>query len=225
MHNQPCLLLIRHAQSQNNALGDQLRIPDPNITDLGVLQASKLGLAVKKLVPSVVYCSPFLRSLETARAVATQTGILPVVRQDIYEQGGCHSGYLPGTRVAQRGMSRQELERKYEGWRLDQRIGEDGWYDLDHYESHAESSQRALRVREWFESESQLHSPKDRVAMVIHADFKMRLIEAFLENPNIETQLGNIVNTSISRLSYSGGKWKLDYWNVFSHLEIDEISM
>jgi 2,3-bisphosphoglycerate-dependent phosphoglycerate mutase len=224
MHHQPCLLLIRHAQSENNALGERLRVADPNITPLGVIQAQKMAQAVRKLAPSVLYCSPFLRSLETTRAVAQQTGLVPIVRQDIYEQGGCHSGYLPEARVAVRGMKRQELESKYVGWRMDDRIGHDGWYDLDHYETANEACERAQRVKQWFESERILHSPNDRVAMVIHADFKMRLIELFLENESAESQLGDIVNTSISRLSRVGNRWKLDYWNVFSHLEADEIS-
>ena len=36
MHHLPCLLLIRHAQSENNALEDRFRVPDPGITELGV---------------------------------------------------------------------------------------------------------------------------------------------------------------------------------------------
>lgn len=224
MHHLPCLLLIRHAQSENNALEDQFRVPDPNITELGVVQSKKLAKTVSQLAPSVVYCSPFLRSLETTRWMVERMGATPIVRQDIYEQGGCHSGYQPGNRIAQLGMSRETLSGRYSGWQLDDRIGEDGWYELDHYETADEASQRAQRVRKWYESESQLHSARDRVAMVIHADFKMRLLEAFLEDDTIEEQLGDIVNTSITRLSLSKGRWRIDYWNVFSHLEPHEIS-
>ena len=182
MHHLPCLLLIRHAQSENNALGDEFRVPDPNITTLGASQSNKLASAVKKLSPSVIYCSPFLRSLETTRPIVQQTGLTPIVRQDIYEQGGCHSGYQTGARIAERGMKRQEIQSKYPGWQLDERIEEHGWYDLDHFETIEESRVRAQRVRRWFESTSKTHSRQDRVAMVIHADFKMRLMEAFLDN-------------------------------------------
>jgi len=69
-----------------------------------------------------------------------------------------------------------------------------------------------------------LHSSRDRVAMVIHADFKLRLLEAFLEDDAIEEQLGDIANTSITRLSLSKGRWRMDYWNVFSHLDPHEFS-
>ena len=173
MHHLPCLLLIRHAQSENNALGDEFRVPDPDITELGIAQSKKLAFWVAKLVPTVVYCSPFLRSLETTRWIAEQIGAVPIVRQDIYEQGGCHSGYQPGRRIAQLGMNRETLSRQYVGWQLDERIHDKGWYDLDHYETTDEARKRALRVRKWYESESGLHSSRDRVAMVIHADFKL----------------------------------------------------
>ena len=224
MHHLPCLLLIRHAQSENNALEDQFRVPDPDITELGVAQSKKLALSIAKLAPNVVYCSPFLRSLETMRWIAEQMSAVPIVRQDIYEQGGCHSGFQTGRRTAQLGMNRATLSRQYAGWHLDERIGDDGWYDLDHYETTDEARKRAHQVRKWYESETQMHSAQDRVAMVIHADFKLRLLEAFLEVDSIEEQMGDIVNTSISRLSLSKGRWRIDYWNVFSHLDPHEIS-
>ncbi len=225
MHHQPCLMLIRHAQSENNALEDQFRIPDPNITDLGIAQSKKLAIAVRKLAPTVVYCSPFLRSLETTRWIIESNDASPIVRQDIYEQGGCHSGYQPGRRVAEKGMNRETLSQNYSGWHLDDRINDQGWFDLDHYETANEARERAQRVRKWYETESQTHSAQDRVAMVIHADFKMRLLEAFLDDESIEERLGDIVNTSITRLSLVKGRWRLDYWNVFSHLEPNEISL
>ena len=224
MHHLPCLLLIRHAQSENNALEDQFRVPDPDITDLGAAQSKKLAAIVAKLSPTVLYCSPFRRSLETTRWIAERTGTVPNVRQDIYEQGGCHSGYQPGRRIAHMGMNRETLMQEYSGWNLDERISEQGWYDLDHYETADEARQRAQRVRKWYESETHLHSNLDRVAMVIHADFKMRLLEAFLENDSIEEQLGDIINTSITRLSLAKGRWRMDYWNSFSHLDPHEIS-
>ena len=225
MHHLPCLLLIRHAQSQNNACEDQFRVPDPGITELGVIQSQKLATMVATLAPTVVYCSPFLRALETTRWMVNKIRATPIVRQDIYEQGGCHSGFEPGNRVAQAGLNRIVIARDYSGWQLDARIGNAGWYDLDHYETQEEAMKRAQRVREWFENEPQTHSTADRVAMVIHADFKLRLLEAFLEDDTIEEQLGEIVNTSVTRLSMSKGKWRIDYWNVYSHLDPHEISI
>jgi len=153
-----------------------------------------------------------------------KTPVLPMVRQDIYEQGGCHSGYQPGMRAAVAGMTRQTLADRYSRWRLDERITDQGWYDLNHYETEDEARERAKRVRNWYESESKTHNDQDRVAMVIHADFKLRLLEAFLEDDAIEAKLGDIVNTSMTQLSLVKGRWRIDYWNVFSHLDHHEIS-
>ena len=153
-----------------------------------------------------------------------KTPVLPMVRQDIYEQGGCHSGYQPGMRAAVAGMTRQTLADRYSRWRLDERITDQGWYDLNHYETEDEARERAKRVRNWYESESKTHNDQDRVAMVIHADFKLRLLEAFLEDDAIEAKLGDIVNTSMTQLSLVKGRWRIDYWNVFTHLDQHEIS-
>jgi 2,3-bisphosphoglycerate-dependent phosphoglycerate mutase len=224
MHHRPCLLLIRHAQSQNNALEESLRVPDPNITPLGVTQANKLAIAMKPLAPTRLYCSPFLRSLETARPISHAIGLPAVVRQDLYEQGGCHSGYEPGKRFAQPGMCRIQLGERFANWELDPRIDHRGWYELDHYETEAEARDRAQRVKMWFESEIQLHSANDRVAMVIHADFKLRLLEAFLEIARAEDLFGDVANTAVTRISRHGPRWRLDYWNVVSHLDHEEIT-
>lgn len=222
MRDRPSLILIRHAQSQNNALDESLRVPDPHITELGVQQAQRLAEAVARIKPTVVYCSPFQRSLQTTHWAVRKTGLTPFVQQDLYEQGGCHSGFEPGKRLAQPGMTRAELKEQFPGWGLDQRITQEGWYDLDHYETLREARQRADKVRHWFENDSDSHTLRDRVAMIIHADFKVRLLESFLERPDIEESLGDVVNTAITQLSLSNGKWKLDYWNVFEHLD-DEL--
>lgn len=219
MRDHPSLILIRHAQSQNNALDESLRVPDPEITPLGVQQSQRLAEAVARLNPSVLYCSPFQRSLQTTYWIVNKTGLVPFVQQDLYEQGGCHSGFEPGKRVAQPGLTRVQLQERFPGWKYDQRITQHGWYDRNHYETPHEARTRAEQVRHWFENGSQSHTLLDRVAMVIHADFKLRLLESFLELPNIENSLGNVVNTSITQLSLANGKWKLDYWNDFSHLE------
>jgi broad specificity phosphatase PhoE len=62
------------------------------------------------------------------------------------------------------------------------------------------------------------------VALVIHADFKLRLLETFLELASAESWLRDVANTSISKISARNGRWKLDYWNVVSHLEREEIT-
>ncbi len=218
MPARPSLFLIRHAQSENNARDEQFRVSDPELTPLGRQQSRLLADAVSRIGPTMIYCSPFLRSLQTTEAVAQVTGVVPIVRQDIYEQGGCHRGYLPGKRIAERGLSRSQLAARYPGWKLDDRIDERGWFDLDHYETESESRRRASQVRRWFEEEQSHHRADQRIAMIIHADFKLHLLEAFLEHGALIELLGDVVNTSITRLSLRGNRWRLDFWNAHEHL-------
>jgi len=119
-------------------------------------------------------------------------------------------------------MGRSELQSLCPGWHIDSSIAETGWNQLDRYEGRAEAFARARGVVRWFESTDWCQ--QDRVAMVIHADFKMRLLEAMLDREDLESHLGEVVNTSITRLSRSGSGWKLDFWNSHQHLSPDMIT-
>jgi 2,3-bisphosphoglycerate-dependent phosphoglycerate mutase len=216
------LLLVRHAQSANNSQAEQYRVPDPTITALGEKQSDRLAEAMVAMRPTVLMTSPFLRSIQTAQRTAAMTGLKPIVRQDLFEQGGCYRGYLAQDRHPMPGMNRRQLESLCPGWEIDSRIGESGWNDLDAYEDLESARQRARRIADWY-GQSQWVD-RDRVAMIIHADFKLRLIEAFLDRDDIEEPFGEVINTSISRLSRHGRRWRLDFWNSHQHLEPELIT-
>jgi 2,3-bisphosphoglycerate-dependent phosphoglycerate mutase len=218
----PCLLLVRHAQSANNSQAEELRVPDPTITKLGELQSKRLAEALVALKPTVLLTSPFIRSIQTARPVAAQTGLRPSIRQDLYEQGGCYRGYRKNDRHPMPGMNRTELEAHCPSWDIDARIGDSGWNDLTVYEDMKTARERAHRVADWFTSSPEFSS--QRVAMVIHADFKIRLLEAFLKRDDLEDHLGEVVNTAITKLSLGAGRWKLDFWNSHQHLEAEHVT-
>lgn len=115
------------------------------------------------------------------------------------------------------GMSRDALRSLCPDWEIDPRISQQGWNDLTNYESLEEARARARRVVASIASESDLC--EHRVAMVIHADFKLRMIEACLKRDDLEKYLGGVINTSITRLTYVAGRWRLDVWNSHQHLE------
>ncbi len=91
------------------------------------------------------------------------------------------------------------------------------------YETIELARKRALRIREWYESQLEIHT-KHRVAMMIHADLKVRLLEAFLEFDDLEEHLIEPINTSVSCVAWNGRRWQLDYWNHFSHLPESHVS-
>jgi 2,3-bisphosphoglycerate-dependent phosphoglycerate mutase len=218
-----CLYLVRHAQSANNALPDHQRVCDPAITPLGRVQAELLAGAIERYAPTLWYCSPFLRTLQTLLPISQRVGERPIVRQDLYEQGSCHSGHLPNKRIAEPGMRRSEIEALCPGWQLEPRIGERGWNDRTEYETLEQSRERAQSVRVWFDNHHQLHA-QHRVALMIHADFKVRLLEAFLGISDLEHRIAEPVNTSVSCLIRESGRWQLGFWNHHDHLPSDKIS-
>src|SRR5690606_8693205 len=95
-----------------------------------------------------LYCSPFLRSLETARPIAEAARVAARIRADLFEQGGCYSGYEIDKRRGEPGRGRKQLMQEYPGWEIDATIGDHGWWGRE-YESVEEAAERAARVARW----------------------------------------------------------------------------
>ncbi len=128
------ILLIRHAQSANNALPESQRVPDPSLTELGRQQAQRLADGLSRWPISQLYCSPFRRSLDTTMPASVRLGIRPTIKADIYEQGGCYSGYEHGKLCGEPGMCCHQLATDYPDWEIDPQIGPDGWNAGREYE-------------------------------------------------------------------------------------------
>ncbi len=136
------LFIIRHAESGNNALGDNRdRVVDPPITELGQRQSEILAqhLATgytQDLIPGAapgsarafarkgygitsLYCSPMLRSLQTADSIKEALGLIPRVWVEIHERGGMFLEHGAGRgSVGYPGMTRSEILAKYPDYQL-----------------------------------------------------------------------------------------------------------
>lgn len=210
------LVLVRHAQSANNALPDHQRVHDPGLTEVGVLQAEQLGDWMASLPLTALWCSPFKRSLDTTEAIRRCNPLKPFVHIDLHEVGGCYSGYSAVGRKGEAGMGTAELRIHYPDYEIDPRIASDGWWQKRPFETSDSSSQRAIRAIDWFKS--QLQKSNDFACAVIHADFKRLLLKQMLvDNSNVE-QWGPIFNAAVTALRWDGETWKLDYFNSISHL-------
>jgi 2,3-bisphosphoglycerate-dependent phosphoglycerate mutase len=214
----PTLLVIRHAQSANNALADHLRVPDPGLTELGRRQAEQLSKKMADTPLNHLYCSPFQRSLETTAAITRRVNLVPRVIPDLCEQGGCYVGHLQSQKRPHPGMSRSEIAQRYPDWDLSQDIRENGWWFASHFEEHAQAVDRATRVVHWLNSH--LTSVGGAHALVIHADFKMRLLEQMID---LSSDLATIepYNTSVTTLYWQDGRWTLVGFNDVDHLTDD----
>lgn len=216
------LFLIRHAQSANNANPESERIPDPPLTSMGLQQAQALASFVANLAPSHIFSSPFLRTLQTTAPMVSSLGITPFVRADLYEQGGCYRGYRIDDRTPQPGMSRSEIQKLHPTWHIDPAIEESGWNKLTQYETLDQAKQRAHGVAGWLSGHSWPN--ESRVMLVIHADFKFRMLEALLRDPHIEDKLDPVINTACTTLHYRRGDWSMETFNAHEHLEPEMIT-
>jgi 2,3-bisphosphoglycerate-dependent phosphoglycerate mutase len=217
------ILLIRHAQSANNALPDYQRVPDPALTPLGEQQAELLAkrLARHNVPISELICSPFKRSLDTTLPISRELKLNPTIRSDIYEVGGCYSGHEPGKKRGEPGMCCNLLSQHYPQWTVDPRIGPEGWNVGRDFETEEQVVQRASDVSRWLSHQWQPLKPDTVAALIIHADFKRVLIEQLLQTNRWPGEEIPVWNTAVSWLEYDGDRWVMLVWNSTDHLPAD----
>lgn len=221
----PEIVLIRHAQSANNAGPDHARKPDPALTELGEKQAELTGQWLRSVGIDQLYCSPFLRSLLTAQAIAEHHTAPVFIRPDLCEQGGCYSGHEGTTKRGAPGMNREQIKQRFPNWGMHESIDERGWWHGD-YETLPEAEERTRTVIDWIASRH--GNQEGRIVFVIHADFKRRILEAILpirreHMPSSGLEVGPLSNTSVTRLSLVPGsdstpQWVVQSLNSTSHL-------
>ncbi len=99
------MLLVRHGQSEWNALGRWQGNADPALTDLGRLQAVHAASRVGSV--DVIVASPLIRALETAQLVSGQIGVGPVV---------VDAGLAERDAGEWEGLTRAEIEQGWPGY-------------------------------------------------------------------------------------------------------------
>jgi probable phosphoglycerate mutase len=113
------MLLVRHGQSEWNAVGRWQGRADPALTELGRLQA--LHAATRVGTVDVIVASPLIRALETARLISNHIGVGPVVVDaDLAERD---AGEWEG-------LTRAEIEHRWPGY-LAAEQRPDGYEDHD----------------------------------------------------------------------------------------------
>ena len=99
------LLLVRHGQSEWNALGRWQGRADPALTELGRQQAFHAAQRVGAV--DLIAASPLMRALDTATIISTQIGVGPVVVDaDLQERDAGEW----------QGLTRAEIEEQYPGY-------------------------------------------------------------------------------------------------------------
>jgi len=238
------LYLIRHAQSANNVLWDgddntRGRVPDPEITQEGHLQAQLLGAHFAhpqaeprqhpfNSVPQThyglthVYCSLMTRSVLTAEYIANACNLKLQALPDIFEKNGVYEYDEHGQMQGLPGADREYFEQRFPGLRLPDDLNSPGWWNRP-----AEDDEGfLLRMRRVVDSYRQDQAQNDDcIAMVAHSDFIDQFINELM---GVERHMHNYEsdwvanwsfhNTSVSRVDFINGSHTVVYLNRIDHL-------
>ena len=225
------LYIVRHGQSSNNALDDPKgRVEDPPLTESGEKQADLVAvyLAGGRHLPGReradgrpffdhLYCSPMLRTLQTAQPIGRELEMAPEVWVDIHEWGGIFldHGDERGI-VGYPGMNRSDIEERFEGYILPASIGEEGWWDPSRGQEHVSSAHgRAIGVAEALWERA---GEESRIGLVAHGGLINSLLKALFHLlPSQHVNLHHD-NTAITHLKFTEGNLNVAYMNRTQHL-------
>ncbi len=214
------LYLVRHAESENNARPMEQRVEDPSITDLGHEQARHLAGWMQSLPIDSLITSPVRRALQTTRYIAQATGCHVHVWADVYEEGGIYRGHGPDAIAGGPGLTRHEVIRHIvdspADCTLDDAVVDTGWWAYRDRETPDQAHQRAASVKQRLVEK--FGSRGSTIVLVIHADFKRRLLSHFLGAPADSIGFGHLRNTGVTKLDFDGNRWTLEWFNSISHL-------
>jgi 2,3-bisphosphoglycerate-dependent phosphoglycerate mutase len=217
------LYLIRHAESENNARPAYQRVEDPSITPVGRLQAEALAQWTRSLKIDVLITSPFRRSLQTSRMVLESSKPTEAfIWHNVFERGGCYLGYGNTDIQPRPGLGRSLIMNELPLAVLDDTITEEGWWVGKQKETDEETELRAgLVINRLVETFGD--SGKNIIA-VLHADFIRTMLAQMLSPGADANQFGPLRNTGITKVDYSGDRWRLDWLNSVSHLPVKLIT-
>ena len=214
--------LIRHAQSENNALTEDAtgrRKVDPDLTELGYQQRDLLAEFLSSADYEIkhLYTSAMYRSLLTAQPLGDALDIKPKIWLDLHENGGMfqhRNGHTSGFH----GMTRAAIKEAFPGFTMPDEISEKGWYDAEMgQEPETHSLFRAIKVAKALRKRS--HSD-DVIALVSHAGFLDVLLKAIFDQLPSRPHTMRYVhdNTAITRVNFDGARPTLHFMNRVEHL-------
>jgi 2,3-bisphosphoglycerate-dependent phosphoglycerate mutase len=231
------LYIIRHGQSTNNASQEVNRVQDPSLTDLGKQQAEKVadylanysdpspsqnghkGFGITRL-----YCSPMLRTLQTAQPISAALDLQPEVWVEIHEHGGIFLEYGDERGIVGfPGLTRAEIMEQFGDYLLPDVVTDQGWWNPARgMESYVESQARAINVADMLFKQ---RASSERIALVTHGTFADNLIKALFEQLPSRRLYYYHYNTAITRVDfYENRTLGIVYMNRIDHLPRELIS-
>lgn len=200
------LYLTRHGETIWNRLGKTQGIQDTNLTDLGRMQAKKLGEQLKKNNNiNAIYCSDLLRARETAEIIGKEISIEPTSSPLLREVAFGNW----------EGLSIPEIEEQYPGqlarWRNELTFAPEGG------ESLLAVQDRIVSFIEMIKEKHQ--NSDDNILIVSHAATTKVIILSLIGIPlNLLTHF-KISQASLSLLNVQQDGSSIIYLNDTCHLE------
>lgn len=180
------LFIVRHGQSTGNITTED--VPDGELTPLGEQQARETGVQLAREEVTHVLCSPLVRALATATAIAEACGAGEVeVWPELQET----------RRNVHRGFGRDELLARFPLAMFPDTFEAEGWdHGGETYESGLERGGSAIAaLRDRF-------GAHDRVAVVSHGAFANYLLRALLHIPPAHHLWCTMNNCGITRVRF-----------------------
>jgi 2,3-bisphosphoglycerate-dependent phosphoglycerate mutase len=235
---------IRHGQSVNNAGWsdpDYKESPDPALTEIGKEQARLLAEFLKKNQTITsdktwnsqnrygfglthIYTSLMERAAFTAAPIAQALDIPLIAWKEIHEEGGIYSRGDKANVLGLPGQPRSFFMQNFQTLALPDDLDETGWWNRP-FEAEEERQPRADQV---FAELLARHRDKEgqseqRVALVSHGGFFMRLLSAIIQLPWRQASHGLkswffLNNCSISRFDIHGDEISMIYINRTDYL-------
>ncbi|KAG8471043.1 hypothetical protein KFE25_009464 [Diacronema lutheri] len=221
------LLLLRHAQSENNHAGADdsaspadvgaTRLADPPLSERGFAQSEACASWINSEFGARIvhiHCSPMIRTLQTVVPLAQVLSDVPIsLHTDAFEVGGCFNGPRADDgrgHPLHYGLGPAEIRKLIPAMRVSAEdfASSPGWW-RGGFESDVESRARAARVCEWAWSQVPLE-PRDPAAelpvgvLVTHGFFISYLLQAMLG-----VGAGGS-GPSVALLSANGAIWLLE---------------
>jgi broad specificity phosphatase PhoE len=245
------LYYIRHGQSINNLNWDNPEYKehsDPFLTEMGLEQAEYLARYLKEKQHITndkvwniqnqygfgfthVYTSLMERAVATAAPAARALETVPFTAwTEIHEEGGIYAREKDENQKGLSGKPRSFFEKNFPELKLPDDYDESGWWNRS-FESDEERQFRADKVladllTRHGDKEDQ---PEQRIALVSHGGFFVRLVSAMLKLPwrqgaHDMKSWFLLNNCSISRFDIRKGEILISYINRTDHLPAHLVS-
>ena len=221
------LYLIRHGQSANNE-GILPRVPDPPLTDLGVEQARWAGESLKDQGITRLYCSPMLRTLQTAQIISEILDLSPHVFVGLHEWGGVWEPRGDEITSQLPGLTRFEIREICPDVVLPDDVTDQGWWFNEGFAGDIEGMKQLSYENglAFIAHLTEYHvNTEERVAAVSHGGSGGNLIDAFFGLlPDVNYSRFTQNNTGVSKLLFTPERRQLHYLNNISHLPPEAVT-